>query len=90
MLLSVMFVVQAAAAAGQLAVLQWAHSQLPPLKIDAWACRAAAANGHVHVLQWLREHSVPWDAWTTRAGVCSVPMLKQSRLSKCTAITSYT
>jgi hypothetical protein len=60
--------VQAAAAAGQLEVLRWAHSQQPPLKIDAWASRAAAANGHVCVLQWLRAHSYPWDAWTTRAG----------------------
>jgi hypothetical protein len=64
---------QAAAAAGQLDVLRWAHAQQPPLKIDAWASRAAAANGRVHVLQWLRAHAVPWDVWTTRAGASNPP-----------------
>ena len=56
-------VCSAAAAGGQLTVLQWLRSQDPPCPWDERTCYAAARSGHLTVLQWLRSQDppCPWD-----------------------------
>jgi hypothetical protein len=56
----------AAAENGQLEVLQWLRSQVPPFSWGAKTCATAAREGHIEVLQWLRAQDppCPWDEWT--------------------------
>jgi len=60
-----------AAAAGQLAFLQWALNQIRFDHFPWWnrEClpAAAARGGHLHVVQWLRQHGWPWSDSTCSA-----------------------
>jgi hypothetical protein len=61
---------RAAAAAGQLEVLQYLRGLGPPCSWDSNAATAAAAAGHVAVLQYILVDAHPvcgCDVWTTRA-----------------------
>lgn len=51
---------EAAAAAGNLHVLQYVHI-FTNLVLKRNLTEAAAANGHLAVLKWLRERECPWD-----------------------------
>lgn len=51
----------AAAAAGNLHVLQYLHLFTDNMVMTQYLTRAAAANGHLTVLVWLRERECPWD-----------------------------
>ena len=51
---------EAAAAAGNLPVLQYVHI-FTNLVLKRNLTEAAAANGHLAVLRWLRERECPWD-----------------------------
>jgi len=50
---------RAAAAGGQLRVLQWLRGRGCPWNSET--CSAAARNGHLKVLQWAREEGCEWD-----------------------------
>ena len=51
-----------AAAAGQLAVLQWLRGEGCPW--DSSTCDNAVHYGHVETLRWARENGCPWTADT--------------------------
>lgn len=60
-------VFEAAARSGNLALVQWMHSEfldLRPMRPFAGeytrACKGAAGNGHLHILQWLRSVGLDW------------------------------
>lgn len=52
---------RAAAATGQLALLQLLHSNSVPWNNDV--CTAAAEHGQLHILEWLHQHA-PAEFWT--------------------------
>ncbi|KAG5191947.1 hypothetical protein JKP88DRAFT_274937 [Tribonema minus] len=59
---SIMEVCSAAAEAGDLEVLQWAHANGCPW--DQETCSGAASEGHLEILQWARANGCPWDKVT--------------------------
>lgn len=52
-------IAEAAAAGGQIEMLQWMLQHKPHLRTGV--CRAAAARGNLTALQRLRERNYPWD-----------------------------
>lgn len=52
----------AAAAGGQLRVLEWLRARGCPWDIET--CSGAASGGQLRTLRWLREEGCPWQEWT--------------------------
>ena len=70
----------AAAAAGNLPVLQWLRMQVPPVPWDEDVCTAAAERNDLSMLEWVRgqDPPCPWDSVCTSeaAGNGNMDMLK--------------
>lgn len=56
-------IVNANARAGNIKVLQWAHSK--DFIFDERTCAFAAESGYMDIIQWLHEKGCPWDKRTT-------------------------
>ena len=76
-------VCEAAAAGGQLEILQWARENDCPW--DARTCSGAARGGHFEILKWAHEHECPWDENTcsTAAEYGHLEILKWARENDC-------